>query len=237
MQEEYIYITFEVGVLGVHTLDDVFEMPLPMTPQERDELIAISKREMWNMDSDEWYYIEDFMPEVYARFVNLAHAEAINQYGCTGYHYEFFLPDEIEDAIWNSEEGKRFEEAKQKMQNNIKESWKHDTALLKREFDNHRWQGKVINYSGISICEGMEGAHHFDFIPVINYSKNYTLTDTSIEIKGASLKTLTQFMASSKYRDTYSMEIVERGQKQCLHIIAYNSPTDIEVLFDFLDLM
>ena len=57
MQEEYIYMTFEVGVLGVHTFDDVFEMPLPMTPQERDKLIAIGKREIWNEDSERCFFI------------------------------------------------------------------------------------------------------------------------------------------------------------------------------------
>lgn len=237
MQEEYIYIVFEVGVEGVNTYDDLFEMSLPMTPQERDELITIGKREMWNKDSEDWCYIENFMPKVYERFVNLSQAKALNLYGCVGYNYDFFLPDEIQDAIWNSEEGKRYEVAKQKMQHNIRESWKHDTALLKSEFDNHRWQGKVTGYSGISSSGGMEGSHHIDFIPKISYSKNYTLTNTTIEIRGANHHTLSRFMANSKCKDTYSMEIIEKGHECILQIIAHDSPSDIDVLFELLDLI
>ena len=107
---DFVYIKFEIGVDGIKTLDDVFEMSLPITLEEIDKLISIGKRQMWEKEDEPCDYIRDFMPELYNRFLDIVKPEALKIYGseAENAYYDFFIPDEISERIWESEEAEAF---------------------------------------------------------------------------------------------------------------------------------
>ena len=109
-RKEIRYIKFEIGVDGINTLDDVFEMSLPITAEEIDELISIGKRQMWEKEDEPWDYIHDFMPKLYNRFLDIVKPEALKIYGseAENAYYDFFIPDEISERIWESEVAEAF---------------------------------------------------------------------------------------------------------------------------------
>ena len=241
---EIRYLPFEIGVIGISSLDDVFEMELPITNEQVEELISIGKREMWNKDSESWKYIKVFMPDLYNKFIAIVKPEAVKKYGeeAEGAWFEFFLPDVIEDIIWNSKEGTLFDLAKEQMQNNIRSFWKYDTKILADEKRRGRWSDKSIEFNGIMNCGGMDGSHYFEINNSIRYRKEYTLKDTYIEIevkgnKDNSFKLLTQFISSSKYKSEYKMSIKEECYGNVLSTQAKNTEMDIELVMDFFDKM
>ena len=233
---------FEIGVDGINTLDDLFEMPLPITSEEIDELVSIGKREMWEKDSDSLDYIHDFMPELYNRFVNLAKVEALKKYGAEAEnaYYDFFLPDEINERIWESEEADAFYAAQERMQSNSKSFWEEDKKILFEERAKGRWNGKEILLDGIWCCGNVDAGYTLHITNMINYVKKYTLKDAVIEIEVSkkspqSLKQIEKFVSNSKYKNEYKMSIVERPYNYVLVVPAKNNRIDIELVMDFID--
>lgn len=239
---EIRYINFEIGVEGVSSLNNTFEIELPLTNKEEEQLISIGKREMWDKEGESWNYIKDFMPNLYNKFIAIVKPEAVKRYGeeAEGAWFEFFIPDEIEDKIWNSEEGAIFDKAKEQMQNNIRSFWKYDTKILVDEKEKGRWSDKSIEFNGIMNCGGMDGSHYLEINDSIRYEKNYTLKETviKIEVRGdrdKSFKLLTQFISNSKYKNEYKMSIEESYYGNVLVTQGKNTEMDIELVMDFID--
>ena len=238
---DFVYIKFKIGVDGINTPDDVFEMSLPITAEEIDELIFIGKRQMWEKEDEPWDYIHDFMPKLYNRFLDIVKPEALKIYGADAEnaYYYFFIPDEISERIWESEEADAFFAAQEQMGTNSKSFWNEDKKILFAEHDRGRWRGKAIVFDGIWHCGDTDAEYVINITNTIKYVRTFTLKDNviEIEIKKTSLshKLLEKFVSNSKYKNEYEMSIVERPYTYVLVIPPKNKGKDIELVMDFID--
>ena len=240
-RKEIRYIKFEIGVDGINTLDDVFEMSLPITAEEIDELISIGKRQMWEKEDEPWDYIHDFMPKLYNRFLDIVKPEALKIYGseAENAYYDFFIPDEISEKIWESEEADAYFAAQEQMETNSKTFWNEDKKTLYAERDKGRWKGKAIVFDGIWHCGDTDAGYVIHITNSIEYVRKYTLKDSVIEIDinktSSSHKLLEKFVSNSKYKNEYEMSIVERPYTYVLVVPPKNNGMDIELVMDFID--
>ena len=245
-RKEIRYIKFEIGVDGINTLDDVFEMSLPITAEEIDELISIGKRQMWEKEDEPWDYIHDFMPKLYNRFLDIVKPEALKIYGADAEnaYYNFFIPDEISERIWESEEADAFFAAQEQMGTNSKSFWNEDKKRLFAEHDRGRWRGKAIVFDGIWHCGNTDAGYVINITNTIKtntikYVRTFTLKDNVIEIEinktSLSHKLLEKFVSNSKYKNEYEFSIVERHYTYVLIVPPKNNGMDIEMVMDFID--
>ena len=240
-RKEFRYIKFRIGVDGINTLDDVFEMSLPITAEEIDELISIGKRQMWEKEDEPWDYIHDFMPKLYNRFLDIVKPEALKIYGseAENAYYDFFIPDEISERIWESEEAEAFFAAQEQMGANSKTFWNEDKKILFAEHEKGRWKGKAIVFDGIWHCGDTDAGYVIHVTNSIEYVRKYTLKDSVIEIDinktSSSHKLLEKFVSNSKYKNEYEMSIVERPYTYVLVVPPKNNGMDIELVMDFID--
>ena len=239
--KDLVYIKFEIGVIEIKTLDDVFEMSLPITLEEIDKLISIGKRQMWEKEDEPCDYIRDFMPELYNRFLDIVKPEALKIYGfeAENVYYEFFIPDEISERIWESEEAEAFFAAQEQIGANSKTFWNEDKKTLFAEHERGRWKGKAIVFDGIWHCGGTDAGYVINITNTIKYVRKYTLKDNVIEIEinktSLSHKLLEKFVSNSKYKYEYEFSIVERHYTYVLIVPPKNNGMDIEMVMDFID--
>lgn len=237
----FVYIKFDIGVDGINSLDDVFEMFLPITAEEINELISIGKKQMWEKEDEPWDYIHDFMPELYNRLLDIVKPEALKIYGVAAEnaYYYFFIPDEISESIWESEEADAYFAAQEQMKTNSRTLWNEDKKILFAERDRGRWKGKSIVFDGIWHCGKTDAGYVINITNSIKYVRKYTLKATVFEIEikktSHSYNLLDKFVSNSKYKNEYELSIIERPYTYVLIVPPQNNGMDIELVMDFID--
>ena len=139
-----------VGLDWPDLLDDVFEIELPFSNEDIQILADRALRLYWVRHAiDTWEYIEAFLPELYKKGVALAEAYCVPQFGEqakteNGARYDFFLPDEINDAVFNSEGWKRENKIRWKLQKKSKILFHRDARILRKAYEEGCFKNKLI---------------------------------------------------------------------------------------------
>ena len=142
----------EVGVDRpyIDELDDMFEISLPISDDEVQAIVDGAVRIFWVKNPiDPWEYIEAWAPEAYKKGNAIAEAYCIPKWGEdmkveNGAYYEFFLLDEIEDAIWNNEAFQHEREIRQELQDESNKQFHEDARILINSNESGRFKGKLI---------------------------------------------------------------------------------------------
>lgn len=144
--------TIDVGVdLPYVGVDDVFEMELTLFQDEIDTLIIEGKKLLW-VDNDflAGEFLEFFVPKAYKRANKLAEEYAAARWGKqmlieNGAHYHYFLPDEINDAIYESDECKKVLELAKEKNERSRNRFHEDEKSLYEEKDRGRWRDRLLD--------------------------------------------------------------------------------------------
>lgn len=144
MESPKIY-QIEVGVhypfVGV---DDVFEISLPLYENEIKIVVEKSKKLFWvdnDLSGSELLYFSKSASE---RAIKIAEKTAAQKWGeqmlvKNGAEYGFFLPDEINEAIYDSPDAVAELELRRKLQEISRQRFHSDGKLLREEHTNGRW--------------------------------------------------------------------------------------------------
>lgn len=174
MEEPKIY-QIEVGVhypfVGA---DDVFEISLPLYESEIKTVVEKTKNLCW-VDNDllgsELLYFSKTASE---RAIKIAEEKAVQIWGeqmlvKNGAEYGFFLPDEINEAIYDSPDAIAELELRHKLQEISKQRFRSDAKVLREEHANGRWRNCLlpepkwdnqIIYGSWSSSSGEKAAHY-----------------------------------------------------------------------------
>ncbi len=144
--------TIDVGVdLPYVGVDDVFEIEMTLFQDEIDTLIIEGKKLLW-VDNDllAGEFLEFFVPKAYKRANKLAEEYAVARWGEqmlieNGAHYHYFLPDEISDAIYESDECKRVQELAKEKNERSRNRFHEDGKSLYEEKDRGRWRDRLLD--------------------------------------------------------------------------------------------
>ena len=118
--------------------DDVLVIELPFSDEDIQNLTNKALQLYWVRNSIEtWEYIEAFLPEVYNQGVVLAEAYCVPLFGIqakveNGAQYDFFLPDEIHDAVFNSESWQNENKIRRKLQKKSSMQYQKDIRMLRK---------------------------------------------------------------------------------------------------------
>ena len=135
------------GVRG----DDIFEIELTLFQDEIDKLIVEGKKQLWvDNDLESYEYLEWFLPEAYKRANKLAEEHAVAKWGDkmlveNGAYYNFFLPSEIEFAIYESDECKKREKLVEEINGRSRTRFHEDEKCLFEENDKGRWHDRLLD--------------------------------------------------------------------------------------------
>lgn len=140
----------EVGVeyprLG---LDDVFEISLSLFENEIQEIIEKAKNLYWVDNAiDGWEYLE-LSQSAYHRAIEIAEKTAVSIWGNkmlteNGARYDFFLPDEINEAIFDSPDAIKEQEIRKHRQDISRVRFRADAKTLKEEYGKGRWTDLLL---------------------------------------------------------------------------------------------
>ena len=128
----------------IDELDDVFEITLPISDDEVQAIVDGAVRIFWVRNPiAPWEDIEAWAPEAYKKGNAIAEAYCISKWGEdmkveNGAHYEFFLPDEIEDAIWNNEAFQHEKKIRLRLQEESHKQFHEDGKLLYKAYESGR---------------------------------------------------------------------------------------------------
>lgn len=130
--------------------DDLFDISFEMYEDEIQAIIEGGKKELWEfneLSSSE--FMEVFAPSAYKRACKIAEDYAVPKWGeqmfvVNGARYNFFLPEEIEWAIYDSDESKKVQELREKIREISRKRFHEDGNLLKSEQKNGRWGDRLI---------------------------------------------------------------------------------------------
>ena len=133
----------------IDELDDVFEITLPISDDEVQAIIDGRVRIFWEKNPiDPWDYLEAWAPEAYKKGNAIAEAYCAPKWGEdmkveNGAHYEFFLPDEIEDAIRNNEAFQHEKSIWLRLQEDSNKQFHEDGRLLHIAYENGRFKNQL----------------------------------------------------------------------------------------------
>ena len=130
--------------------DDVFEISFEMYEDEIQAIIEGGKKDLWKFnDLSSSEFMEVFAPSAYKRACKVAEDFAVPEWGekmlvVNGAKYDFFLPEEIECAIYESDECKKVQELSEKIREISRVRFHEDGNLLKSEQKKGRWGDRLI---------------------------------------------------------------------------------------------
>lgn len=146
----YKTFVFEVGVEYPNVgYDDVFELEIGLTTEEINSIVENGKKQLWlDNELEPCEYLESFAKTAFERACKLAEEYAVKRWGSRltleqGAKYSFFLPDEISDAIFESEECDLFKNKSREIETISKERFHSDTRILYEHKEKCDW-GKLI---------------------------------------------------------------------------------------------
>jgi hypothetical protein len=130
-------------------IDDLFEIVLPISDNEIQAIIDGRVRIFWEKNPiDPWEYIETWAPKAYKKGNAIAEAYCVPKWGEdmkveNGAHYEFFLPEEIEDAIRNNEAFQHERSIWLRLQEDSNKQFHEDGKLLYNAYENGRFKNQL----------------------------------------------------------------------------------------------
>ena len=219
----------------IDELDDVFEITLPISDDEVQAIVDGAVRIFWVRNPiDPWEYIEAWAPEAYKKGNAIAEAYCIPKWGEdmkveNGAHYEFFLPDEIEDAIWNNEAFQHEKKIRLRLQEESHKQFHEDGKLLYKAYESGRFKNQLKGdphwnnqiFSGIW-SEGDEDG---------DYAAEYSI-HTLVEINHQAFE-VDYF--KRYYRDYIQLEIRIDGSHKKIITKAKGGTEDVELYMRYLD--
>lgn len=135
--------------IGLHYPENLIEVDLSVSKNEINRLVDIAKTHFWIDDGIRtWEYIQHFSPEIYMRVIKCAEAYTVPKWGErmsveNGAKYDIFLPDEISNLIFESQE---FEQYIEVTEDNLQQSRTRsheEKKLLYRLYEQGRWKDKL----------------------------------------------------------------------------------------------
>lgn len=200
--------TISVGIEYpyIDDLDDEFEIELHLTTDEINSIVENGKKQIWiDNELETWEYLEAFAKSAYYRASKLAEEYAIKKWGSQmsieqGAKFIFFLPDEISDAIFESEDCKLFKKKALEIETISKERFHADTRILYDYKEKSDWGKLIINDKhwnnepfgglwshGLGKLNSEYGIHtnfKYDSQTIeISYSQNYQLDSKTLELR------------------------------------------------------
>lgn len=189
--------------------DDDFEIKLAMSDDDIKKIVEEDLKFMWVSNSIEsWEYIEAFLPEVYQKGVALAEEYCVPRWGeqmkvANGAQYEFFLPDEVEDAISNDVNHIKERQLRERLKEESRKNFHEEYEILMEEYRKGRFKDRLRPdpQSNNSVFPGLWGAvgQYHDYASdywfeasimianrhdvVVNYYKKYKRDETVLEIQ------------------------------------------------------
>ena len=144
--------TVEVGVdrpwVGV---DDVFEVNVEFTDKEIEEIIQGGIRLMYNdsMDIGSYEFIEVLSKTAFEKLNAIAEKVAAKKWGdqmlvANSARYNYFLPDDISDAIFNSQEVNDIYKQRNKNEEQSRLQFRSDTKVLFSNHNEGRWHDRLL---------------------------------------------------------------------------------------------
>ena len=227
----------EVGVdyPYIDELDDVFEITLPISDDEVQAIIDGRVRIFWEKNPiDPWDYLEAWAPEAYKKGNAIAEAYCAPKWGEdmkveNGAHYEFFLPDEIEDAIRNNEAFQHEKSIWLRLQEDSNKQFHEDGRLLHIAYENGRFKNQLKGdphwdnqiFSGI----WSEGGDDDD------YAAEYSIhTLVEINHQASEVNYFKRY-----YRDYIQLEIGTVGSHKKIITKAKGGTEDVELYMRYLE--
>lgn len=227
----------EVGVdyPFIDDLDDVFEITLPISDDEVQAIVDGAVRTFWVRNSIKpWEYIEVWAPEAYKRGNAIAEAYSVPRWGEDmkvekGAHYDFFLPEEIEDAIQCNDAFQHEKSIRARLKEESNKQFHEDARILNKANDSGRFKGRLkgdplwgnLIFSGI----WAEGSSDDD------YAAQYSI-HTLVEINH---HTLEVEYFKRYYRDYIQLEIGTDGSHEKIITKAKGGTEDVELYMKYLD--
>ncbi len=196
--------TIKVGIDRPYVKgDDVFEIEMTLFQDEIDTLIDEGKKQLWiDNDLEPWEYLEWFLPEAYKRANKLAEEYAVPEWGDkmlveNGAYYHYFLPSEIEVAIYESDECKELDKLNSEIQERSRIRFHEDGRCLFGEKDKGRWSDRLLDdpqwgnrkFCGIWAGErkpnyGIHTSLIMDGCKIkFSYSQKYLLDSVELELR------------------------------------------------------
>lgn len=199
--------TVTVGLDYPYFMDfDTFEIKLAMSDDDIKKLVEGDLKLMWVRNGiDSWEYIEAFLPEVYQKGVALAEEYCVPIWGeqmkvANGAQYEFFLPDEVEEAISNDVKHIKERRLRKRLQEESRKKAHEEYDVLMDEYRKGRFKDRLRpdpqrnnsvfpgQWSGGQFCD-CAGDYCFEASIisnghdiVVNYFKKYMRNETELEI-------------------------------------------------------
>lgn len=131
--------------------DDTFEVIIEFTEDELSEIIqgGISLLRNDSMDIGTYDFIEVLSNSAYKKLNSIAEKVASEKWGekmliANGARYTYFLPDDIVNAIFDSNEAHEIYEKRRWNENLSHSQFKEDTKMLFTNHSNGRWKGKLL---------------------------------------------------------------------------------------------
>lgn len=187
--------------------EDTFEIKLTMSDDDIKKLVEEDLKFIWVSNSiDSWEYIEAFLPEVYQKGVALAEEYCVPIWGeqmkvANGAQYEFFLPDEVEEAISNDVKHIKERRLRKKLQEESRKKAHEEYDVLMDEYRKGRLKDRLRPdpqsnnavftglWSGSGQYHDRAGDYWFEASIisnghdiVVNYFKKYMRNETELEI-------------------------------------------------------
>ena len=219
----------------IDELDDFFEIVLPISDNEVQAIVDGAVRIFWVRNPiDPWEYIEAWAPEAYKRGNVIAEAYFVPKWGEdakieNGAHYEFFLPDEIEDAIENNAAFQHEKKIRQKLIEESDRQFHEDFKILNSANESGRFKGKLKGdpHWGNLIFSGIwgEGSSEDDF------AADYSI-HTLVEINQQTLKVE---YSKRYYRDYIQIKIGTDSSQKKIFTKAKGGTEDVELYMKYLD--
>ena len=129
--------------------DDVFEISLPLYKSEIDEVVEKTKKLTWVDNDLLGSELLEFSKSAHERAVKIAEETAVQIWGekmliKNGAEYGFFLPDEVNEAIYDSPDAIEEKNHRHHLQEVSKLRFRNDAKALNEEEAKGRWGERLL---------------------------------------------------------------------------------------------
>ena len=130
-------------------VDDVFQISLPLYEKEIQDVVEKTKSITWVDNDLQGSELLEFSQSAYQRAVEIAEKVAVSIWGekmltQNGARYGFFLPDEINEAIYESPDYIEEKNLRHHRQETSRLRFREDAKILKDENNKGRWYDRLI---------------------------------------------------------------------------------------------
>ena len=233
---------------NVDDYDNVIKIDVLLSDAEHDRLLETIKKYYWDTNPN-LSPIRDFYPELNDRVINLALPKAIEKWGDAaklenGAQYEVDIPEDIENEFIQTEDYKRWREARERMDANYEKQRDHEQKTLTMAYLNGRWphfsgagpisifgcylepKNPYKHYAMDCMCMGLH----------IHYRKQYTIISSTMSFIFYGKKELSKHLIESHLVNC-GRDISIKEEQHCVTVemTANEDDTDVEVLMAFFD--